>query len=666
MVLTIICSLATLTVSVNYDMTDYLPEDAQSTKAMNIMEQEFEGSVPSNRVMINDVTIQEALAFKKELAAIDGVSDVTWLDDAIDIKAPLEMADKEVVETYYKDEKALFLFSIRDGDEVAITDELYELIGEDNAMAGESLNTATQQKMAGTESMYAAALLVPIIIIILVVSTTSWVEPVLFLTAIGVSILINMGTNMFLGEVSFVTQSVAPILQLAVSLDYAIFLLHSFSDYRRKTADPQEAMQLAMKKSFSAITASASTTFFGFIALSFMNFEIGSDLGINLVKGILLSFISVIVFLPALTLVFYKWIDKTQHKPLLPSIKNKGNALLKMKIPSLLIVLLLIVPAYLAQSQTNFIYGVGDQPEDTRVGSDIVKIKEQFGESTPLVLLVPRGDIAKEDELVQELENIEHVSSVLAYVNTVSSAIPPEYLDPSVTEQFYSENYSRLILQTETKNEGEEAFRLIEQVNSKAKQYYDEVYSVGESVTLYDIKNTVQKDNTLVNLLTIITIAIVLIITFKSISIPIVLLLTIQTSVWINLSVPYFTDSALVYVGYLLISIIQLAATVDYAILLTDTYKEYREEMTALEAMKKTLDEKIFSIGISGVILSSVGFILWITSSNPIVSSIGLLLGRGALLAFIMVVIFLPAMFIVFDKLIAKTTLKAHFYKEKK
>jgi len=647
-------------------MTDYLPEDAQSTKAMDIMEQEFEGSVPSNRVMINDVSIQEALAFKKELAAIDGVSDVTWLDDAIDIKAPLEMADEEVVETYYKDEKALFSFSIRDGDEVAITDEIYELIGEDNAMAGESLNTATQQKMAGTESMYAAALLVPIIIIILVVSTSSWVEPVLFLTAIGVSILINMGTNMFLGEVSFVTQSVAPILQLAVSLDYAIFLLHSFSYYRRKTTDPQEAMQLAMKKSFSAITASASTTFFGFIALSFMNFEIGSDLGINLVKGILLSFISVMVFLPALTLVFYKWIDKTKHKPLLPSIKNKGNALVKMKIPSLLIVLLLIVPAYLAQSQTNFIYGVGDQPEDTRVGSDIVKIKEQFGESTPLVLFVPKGDIAKEDELVQELESIEHVSSVLAYVNTVSSAIPPEYLDPSVTEPFYSENYSRFILQTETKNEGEEAFQLIEQVNSTAKQYYDDVYSVGESVTLYDIKNTVQKDNTLVNLLTVITIAIVLIVTFKSISIPIVLLLTIQTSVWINLSVPYFTDSALVYVGYLLISIIQLAATVDYAILLTDAYKEYREEMTALEAMKKTLDEKIFSIGISGAILSSVGFILWITSSNPIVSSIGLLLGRGALLAFIMVVIFLPAMFIVFDKLIAKTTLKAHFYKEKK
>ncbi|MFC4320072.1 efflux RND transporter permease subunit [Litchfieldia salsa] len=666
MILTVLSALASITVSVNYDMKEYLPEDAQSTIAMEIMEQEFEGSVPTNRVMMNDLSIQEALDFKEKLSSIDGVSDVTWLDDAIDIKAPLEIADEEVVESYYKDGKALFLFSILAGDEVAVTSAIYELIGEENAMAGESVNTATQQTMAGKESMYAAALLVPIIILILVLSTNSWVEPLFFLTAIGVSVLINMGTNIFLGEVSFVTQSVAPILQLAVSLDYAIFLLHSFSDYRKKVADPHEAMQLAMKKSFSAITASASTTFFGFMALSFMEFEIGSDLGINLVKGIVLSFISVMVFLPALTLLLYKWIDKTQHKPLLPSFKRIGGAVTKSRLVSLLIIILLIVPAFLAQSQTRFTYGVGDQPETTRAGSDIAKIKESFGESTPIVLLVPKGEIANEEELVQDLEKIEHVSSVLAYVNTVSAAIPPEYLDASITEQFYSENYSRIILQTETKTEGTEAFQLIEKVQHTAEKYYgDDIYSVGESVTLYDIKNTVQKDNKLVNLLTIITIAIVLIVTFKSIGIPLILLLTIQSAVWINLSVPYFTDSPLVYVGYLLISIIQLAATVDYAILLTDAYKEYRTEMTVLEAVKKTVDEKIFSIGISASILSSVGFILWITSSNPIVSSIGLLLGRGALLAFIMVVFFLPACLLVFDKLIMKTTWKANFYKGK-
>ncbi|MCT2535505.1 MMPL family transporter [Aquibacillus koreensis] len=647
-------------------MVDYLPDDSPSMEAMNIMEQEFDGSVPNTRVMIHDVSVAEALEVKEALAAVDGVSDVTWLDDAIDIKTPLEMADPDTVETYYKENNALFSFSIRDGDEVAITDEIYELIGEENAMSGEALDTATSQKMAGNESLYAAALLVPIIILILILSTTSWMEPVFFLTAIGVSVLINLGTNIFVGEVSFVTQSVAPILQLAVSLDYAIFLLHSFQDYRKQTSNPAEAMQLAMKKSFPAITASAATTFFGFIALSFMNFEIGSDLGINLVKGIVLSFISVMVFLPALTLMFYKWIDKTEHKPLLPSLKGIGGTVLKTRIPSIIIVFIVIIPAFLAQSQTNFIYGIGEQPETTRAGSDIVKIEETFGKYTPMVVLVPKGDVAKEEKLVQELENLEPVTSVLSYVSAVSSVIPPEYLGESITEQFYSDNYSRIILHTNAGNEGAEAFSLVETVKDNAASYYqDDAHVLGESVTLYDMKHTVEKDNTLVNSLTVIAIAIVLMITFRSISIPIVLLLTIQSAVWINLSVPYFTDSSLVFVGYLIVSTVQLAATVDYGILLTEAYKEHRKEMPSFRAMKKTIDEKIFSIAVSASILSSVGFILALTSSNPIVSSIGLLLGRGALLAFIMVVCFLPAMLLVFDRFIEKTTWKANFYKGK-
>src|SRR5690625_1793481 len=340
-------------VSVNYDMKDYLPKDYPSTEEMDVMEEEFEGAVPDTDVMMKDVTIQEALAFKEELSAIDGVSDVTWLDDAVDMRTPIEMIDEATVETYYKDGNALFSFSIRDGDEVEITDEIYELIGEDNAMIGEALNTATQQKMAFSETMFAASLLVPVIIIILILSTTSWLEPVFFLTAIGVSVLINLGTNIFLGEISFVTQAVAPILQLAVSLDYAIFLLHSFEDYRKKTKHPQEAMKRAMKRSFPAISASAATTFFGFLALTFMKFEIGADLGLNLVKGILLSFLSVMTFLPALTITFYHLIDKTKHKQLLPNKYNIGKYLIKLRIPALLIVAILIVPAFLAQSETN-------------------------------------------------------------------------------------------------------------------------------------------------------------------------------------------------------------------------------------------------------------------------------------------------------------------------
>ncbi|OLO27890.1 RND transporter [Alkalihalophilus pseudofirmus] len=662
----VISSLAQFFVSVNYNMVDYLPDDAQSTRALEIMNEEFEGAVPNTRVMINNVTVQEALRYKEKLAAIDGVSEVIWLDDAIDLKTPLEMADQETVEAYYKDNKALFSLDVRNGDEVVITDTIYELIGEDGAIAGEAIDTATSQKMAGTESLHAAALLVPIIILILVLSTTSWIEPVFFLTAIGVSVLINLGTNIFIREVSFVTQSVAPILQLAVSLDYAIFLLHSFSDYRKKTSNPEEAMQLAMKKSFPAITASAATTFFGFTALTLMNFEIGSDLGFNLVKGIFFSFISVVVFLPALTLCFYKWMDKTQHKSFVPSFNGLGRRVVKIRVPSLIIVFALLIPSFLAQSNTTFTYGLGEQPETSRAGSDLIVIEEAFGESTPIVLLVPKGNLAKESALVQELEKLNHVTSVISYVNAIGTVIPPEYLDTTITDEFFSENYSRIIINTKMGKEGDVPFSIVEAVQETAVYYYgDEAVSLGESVTLYDIKNTVNRDNIIVNVMTVVTIAIVLLVTFRSISIPLVLLITIQSAVWINLSVPYFTDTSLVFTGYLIISTVQLAATVDYAILFTETYKENRKEMPALKAAKKTLDEKTFSISISAAILSSVGFILWFTSSNPIVSSIGLLLGRGALLAFVMVVCFLPAMLLVFDKVIGKSTFKANFYKEK-
>ncbi len=663
MLLALAGAIVQFTVSVNYNMVDYLPADAPSTVAVELMEAEFDDPVANARVMIQDVSMTEAIEYKEKLEAIDGVSGVTWLDDVLDMKTPIEMADQETVENYYKDGSALISLKVREGDEAEIMDQIYELIGEQNAVTGEAVNTAVSQKMAAKETLFAASLLVPIIIIILLLSTNSWLEPVFFLTAIGVSILINLGTNVFTGEISFVTQSVAPILQLAVSLDYAIFLLHSFADYRRKISDPHEAMRLAMKDSFPAVASSASTTFFGFMALSLMKFEIGADLGINLVKGIALSFISVMIFLPALTLMFYHWIDRTKHRPFVPNLTKIGQRVLKIRIPALIIVMLCIVPAFLAQSQTTFLYGVGDQPEHTRAGADQIAIEETFGKHTPIVLLVPQGDVAKEEALVHSIEDLPHVTGVDAYVKAVSPVIPPDYLDEHLTEQFYSDQLARMIVHTEAASEGDVAFSLIENIEKTAELYYDQFYLLGESVSLYDIKHTVEKDNQLVNLLTVITIAIVLLITFRSLSIPVVLLLTIQASVWLNLAVPYFMDTSLVYIGYLLISTIQLAATVDYGILFTETYRRFRQQLPALAAIKKTIDEKIFAIFISAAILSSVGFILWLTSTNPIVSSIGLLLGRGALLAFAMVVFVLPALLVIFDRVIEKTTFRAHFFR---
>lgn len=660
----IISIIAQFAVNVNYNMIDYLPEGAPATEAMELMEDEFSGGLADTRVLLKDVTIPEALQFKAQLEAIEGVSDVIWLDDAVDVTIPLEMADEDVVATYYKDGNALFMFAIESGKEVSATDQIYELIGPDHALAGEAVNTATQQKMTFSETMLAATILIPVVIIILILSTTSWVEPIFYLVAIGVSVLINLGTNIFLGEISFVTQAVAPILQLAVSLDYAIFLLHSFADYRTKVEDVSEAMQLAIKRSFPAIFSSASTTFLGFLALSFMQFEIGADLGFNLMKGIAFSFISVMVFLPALTLIFYRWIDKTQHRSFLPKLNKIGRRIIQLRVPVMLLVILLIIPTFLAQSKIDFTYGFGEQAENLRVGADKKIIEEQFGKNTQVVILVPKGDLAKEDELVSELENLPYVKSVLAYVNAVSPAIPPEYLAEDVTESFYSENYSRIIVHTNTDVEGDIAFGLYEKIMATTKQYYEEAHFVGEIASLYDMKNVILKDNRLVNTLTVLTIALVIMVVYRSISFPVVLLLTIQASVWINLSMPYFTQTALVYIGYLIISTVQLAATIDYAVLLSEDYTKKRQVMPAKEAIIAAINEKTFSIMVSASILSSVGFILAYTSSNPIVLAIGMLLGRGALLAFILVICFLPGLLIMFDKWIEKTTWNLPFYKE--
>lgn len=662
----ILCIFLIPQVAVNYNMVDYLPANAQSTIALNVMEDEFTQSVPNARVMLKNVSLQKALELKEELQEIEGVTEVLWLDDIINLKEPIEIADQDTVEGYYKKNTALLSITLADGMEVAATDAIYELIGEENALAGNAVNIATAQKLSVSESMGAFLILVPLILLILLLSTSSWIEPLFFLLTIGLSVLINMGSNAMFGEVSFMTQSISPILQMAVSLDYAIFLLHSFEDYRKKTKDVKEAMQLAMRRAFPSIIASAATTLFGFVALLFMKFSIGSDLGRNLIKGIILSFISVMVFLPALTLFCYQWIDRTRHREIIPTFRQIGKLIVKLKIPALVLVAIIILPSFLAQSKTEFLYGTGSVSLDSRSGQDEAKISEEFGASTAIVLLVPKGDSAKEQLLSEDLKKIPHVNQVISYATMVGVTIPEDFLDTTITNQFYSKNYTRIILYTDTKEEGETAFTVVETVQNKAKEYYgDMVYSCGQSVTLFDMKNVVSTDTTKVNLIAILAIALVLLLTFRSISLPILLLITIETAIWINLSTPYFLGNSLCYIGYLVINTVQLGATVDYAILLTDNYRRSRIDLSKTEAIKNTLGESFHSILISATILSSAGFCLGLTSSNFIVSELGMLLGRGTLLSMAMVVIVLPHLLLLFDSIIIKTTLRANFYKEK-
>ncbi len=654
-------------VSVNYNMVDYLPSSAPSTKALDIMEEEFSQAMPNASVMVKNISLTEALVYKANLAAIDGVTQVMWLDDMIDIRQPLEMADPDTVESFYKDGSALFSVTIEKGMENPACEAILNLIGEDNALTGEAPALVKQQTSGKSEIVNAMMILLPIIIIILLLSTTSWIEPLLFFGVIGVAIVINTGTNIFLGNVSFITNAVTPILQLACSLDYAIFLLHSFAENRKKYLNTEEAMKHSVKESIPTVAASAMTTLFGFLALVFMDFGIGADLGINLAKGIVLSFISVMVLLPALTLSVYKLIDKTSHRALLPSFKNVNKVLSKLAIPAVVAVVLILVPAFFGQGHTHFTYSDNNDDITTRSGRDSVAIGEEFGKSTVVALLVPRGDVAKELELCTELKTLDHVTGVTSYASTVGTAIPTQFVGSDILDKFYSDNYARIIIYTDTPSEGEIAFTTVDSIGEKAGTYYgDEVYMAGASANTNDMKSVVEHDKSIVNLLAVLAIFIVLLLTFRSALLPLILLLTIETGIWINLAIPYFSGISIFFMGYLIISSVQLGATVDYAILLSTNYMRQRRLLPKREAISAALGQSFRPILISGSILATAGFTLSATSSTQMIYEMGMLVGRGALLSMGMVVCFLPALLVLLDSAIAKTTLKCNFYNEKK
>ena len=660
LVTTVISSVLILGVSVNYDLTDYLPEDSESTIALDLMYEEFGSGVPNTRVMVRNLTLTGAVEMKEKIAQAPGVTGVMWLDDTQDMSTPIELMDSATVEQYWHDGTALYQVTIEEGRESEAVAALYEMLGSDVAISGNSANTASMQNLVVSEVVGAASILIPIIIIILLLTTTSWISPALFLLTIGVAVLINMGTNVVFGEISFVTQSVSPILQLAVSLDYAIFLLNSFGRHRQEVDISETAMRLAIKESFSSIAASAATTLFGFMALMFMRFGIGSDLGLNLMKGIVLSYVSVMVFLPALALASVKLLDKTSHRPIIHTGKRLGRALVKVRIPALILVLIAVIPCYLAQTRADFLYGNGTPDTRTDYGRDTVAINEEFGESNALVLLVPRGDPGAEAKMAEELAGIDHVTSVLSYAGTVG-AVPEGFLDESIVSQFYSDGYARIIMYTDTSEEGDEAFAVVEQVRAAADKYYSESWLCGQSANLYDMRDVVTADSTLVNWIAIGFIFLTLLVTFKSATLPFILLFVIEAAIWINLSVPYFADQPLVYIGYLVINTVQLGATIDYAILMTNGYTANRRTMGKREAVVATLNTNFESVLTSGVILTAAGLCLGFVSSLQVVAELGILLARGTVLSMAMVVLALPALLMLFDPLTARLTWKAGF-----
>ncbi len=667
LVLSVICVFLQFGVSVNYNLVDYLPDEASSTTAIDLMNQEFQAAAPNLRVCVPNVTIAEALAYKEALQKTEGVEMVLWLDDMIDLKQPLEMADPDVVASYYRDSAALFMVAGNsDLGAVTVLEQVRAAVGKEARIAGDLADSAATQMSVQHEIGKIMLVLVPLILVILLLTTHSWFEPVLFAVTIGISILINLGTNLLLGQISFLTQGVAPILQLAVSMDYAIFLLSSFERFREQGEPVELAMEHAMCRTASTVFSSGATTVIGFLVLALMRFKIGPDMGIVLAKGILISMVTSLIFLPVLALSCCKLLERTRHKSLLPSFRRVGKATVAARIPAMILVLLLLVPCFLAQKENQFTYGNAGASNGSQIGEDTDWINQKFGKSLQMVLLVPRGEWGNERTLEERLKNLEGVTSVVSYASSVGTQIPTDFLSEQESSQLLSAHYSRIILDTGVSEEGPESFALVEQVRSAAGSLYGDRYALcGLNVSNYDMRETITADSIIVNGAAIAAIGFVLLLTFRSLSLPLILLLAIEAAIWVNMAIPFFLDQSLPYIAYLIVSTVQLGATIDYAILLSEHYLEKRKQYPKKEAAVQTVATSAPSILVPAAILTCAGFSLGLLSSNGIVGQVGLVLARGTICSAVSVLFFLPALLLLFDRVIEKTTYRLRFPSEK-
>lgn len=655
-VLIVACIICIPFVGVNYDLTEYLPESATSKQGLMLMEQEF-GYPGTARVMVGPVTIYEAKLIKDKIAAVPGVDMVTWADTATDIYQSQLFLNYDKLEDYYKDEYAVMDVVFEGGDSDPAThaaiSEIQALTGEKGAFSGTAVQDKNLNETMIREIAMAMVMGVIMIAVVLCVTTTSWFEPILFLLVMGIAIVINLGTNIFLGRVSFLTFSVAAILQLAIAMDYSVFLLHTYTHERQKGLEPTQAIASALRHAFTSIMSSGATTIVGFIVLCFMSFTIGRDLGIVLAKGIVISLFTVLTLMPALLLRWGDKIEKTAHKPFMPPFRKLGEAAYKARYAVLILIAVLIVPAYFAQSMNHFRYGsdaLGSSP-GTKIYEDDQAIANRFGRSNMMVAIYPNTSMVTEKEMTDQISALAYVKSATSLAGTMPDGIPVTILPGSITGQLHTENYCRMLIYIRTAAESALSYQCSDELQAILKSYYpDNSYIIGATPSTQDIQEIITRDYNFVNLLSLLGVALVIMFTFRSPIIPIVVMIPIVVATYFNMAVPYLFGDRMIYMGYIIVSCLQLGATVDYSILMTNNYLDRRTQYDKKEAAVRAIADSTLSIITSGSILTIVGYGLYFTSSVAAIGDLGRLVGRGAALSMAMVIFLLPVLLMIFDK----------------
>lgn len=664
----IVSVLCIPSVKINYQFSDYLPESSESTVSLRVMEEAFNSPTPNSNIMVEGLSLTQASELATHMETIEGVEEVMWLGTTCDISQPLETYDPDMVSAYKKGDSYLYQVALDTSVATQSMDLIREVANEvgatDVSMSGEAINSAVAQGSSDFEIQLILVMAVIVILGLLLITSEAWFEPVLFLSVIGISIVYNLGTNIIFGEISFITQMCAAVLQLAVSMDYGIVMLHAFRGFKAQGLTSYDAAVAAMHKAAAVIASSAATTFFGFLSLCVMAFLIGADMGVVLAKGIVFSFLCVLFLLPILVLSSEKLLKKTAHKKFLPSFDKFAVWCMRIAVPFTVIIALITVPAYLGQKQPNFVYGASGFVEPgTELYEETNAINDTFGAQEQWVMLVPEGDWGRELQMVKRIEDLEGVSAVTSYVTAVSANIPTDMVPSEDLSQLVSGGYSRIVVSTSVEGESEEAFSLVQALRDIGDEFYpEENYLVGSAVTSYDMSLIVNDDSLRIFIASVVAIGLVLLLMLRSLSIPLMLLLTIEISIWINLAIPYFTGESIQYIGYLIISAIMLGATVDYTIILSRAYLDRRVEMEKRPAMLSAISYSAITILTSATILTVCGAFIGIISSNGVIAGLGTLIGRGAFIAALNTFLLLPILFMVLDKVVEKTTWKARFY----
>ena len=650
---------------INYDMLTYLPGDIDTVVGQDILMDEF-GKGAFSFVIIEGMDPEDVSSLREDISHVDHVDTVLWYDDFADVSVPMEILPSKLYDAFNSGDStmlAIFFDTSTSSDDTmeAIT-AIRSIAGKQCFVSGMSAMVTDLKDLCEKEEPIYVGIAVALACVAMMIFMDNWITPFVFLMSIGMAILLNMGTNYFLGEISYLTKALSAVLQLAVTMDYSIFLWHSYEEQKSMYEDNKEAMAVAINNTLTSVVGSSITTVAGFIALCFMSYTLGLDLGVVMAKGVILGVICCVTTLPCMILVLDKLLQKTIHKSLLPDMGKVASGITKVFQVFLILFLGLILPSYLSYKATNneVYYDLGETlPEDMAYVVANSKLQEDFGVGATHMVLVST-DVSDTDvrAMIHEMENVEGIKYALGLESVVGPLVPEEMLPESVKEVLKSDDWELLLVNSEYKTATDEVNAQINELNTILKKYDSKGMLIGEAPCTKDLIETTDEDFKVVNTVSIVAIFVIIALVEKSITLPLILVAVIELSIFINLGLAHLTGTSLPFIAPICISTIQLGATVDYAILMTTRYKQERYEgRDKREAVTNALKVSIPSIIVSAMGLFSATFGVALYSDVDIISSLCDLMARGAIVSMFAVILFLPAMFMLFDKMICVTSI---------